>query len=98
MALEHWKNKWILMLLAGIVIQAVAYPASWLLQMFQHNYFFEVFVVGVVSVLIQIAGFVTIMVKTADKHPSIYGQGRPFQHKLREEDEQLATRKPTFSS
>jgi hypothetical protein len=37
------------------------------------------------------------MSKTKGMDPAIYGQGRPFKHKLREEDEEEATRKDTFN-
>jgi hypothetical protein len=85
-----------LMLLFGIIIQVILYPTIWILQLFSHEYFPDVFVVSLVSLVIQIGGFYTIMNKTKGMDPQIYGQGRPFQHKLREEDEDVATRKPTF--
>ena len=84
------------MLLFGIIIQVILYPTIWVLQLFSHEYFPDVFVVSLVSLVIQISGFYTIMNKTKGMDPQIYGQGRPFQHKLREEDEDVATRKPTF--
>ncbi len=84
------------MLLVGIIIQVILYPTIWILQLFSHEYFPDVFVVSLVSLAIQIGGFYTIMNKTKGMDPQIYGQGRPFQHKLREEDEDVATRKPTF--
>ncbi len=84
------------MLLFGIIIQVILYPTIWVLQLFSHEYFPDVFVVSLVSLAIQIGGFYTIMNKTKGMDPQIYGQGRPFQHKLREEDEDVATRKPTF--
>jgi len=84
------------MLLFGIIIQVILYPTIWILQLFSHEYFPDVFVVSLVSLVIQIGGFYTIMNKTKGMDPQIYGQGRPFQHKLREEDEDVATRKPTF--
>ncbi len=84
------------MLLFGIIIQVILYPIIWVLQLFSHEYFPDVFVVSLVSLVIQIGGFYTIMNKTKGMDPQIYGQGRPFQHKLREEDEDVATRKPTF--
>jgi hypothetical protein len=84
------------MLLFGIIIQVILYPTIWVLQLFSHEYFPDVFVVSLVSLVIQIGGFYTIMNKTKGMDPQIYGQGRPFQHKLREEDEDVATRKPTF--
>jgi hypothetical protein len=85
------------MLMIGIILQAVIYPTVWILQLFEHEYFIDVFVISIVSVIIQVIGFVIIMNKTKDADPSLYGQGRPFRHKLREEDEELATRKPTFA-
>lgn len=84
------------MLLIGIIIQVILYPTIWVLQLFSHEYFPDVFVVSLISLAIQIGGFYTIMNKTKGMDPQIYGQGRPFQHKLREEDEDVATRKPTF--
>ncbi|MHA1943352.1 MAG: hypothetical protein ACW96M_03050 [Candidatus Thorarchaeota archaeon] len=96
MASSNWTNKWVLMLLLGIIIQVILYPTIWILQLFSHEYFPDVFVVSLVSLAIQIGGFYTIMNKTKGMDPQIYSQGRPFQHKLREEDEDVATRKPTF--
>jgi len=96
MASNNWTNKWILMLILGILIQVILYPTVWIFQLFTHEYFPDVFLISIVSIVIQIGGFLTIMIKTKDTDPAIYGQGRPFQHKLREEDEDLATRKPTF--
>ncbi|MFW9810302.1 MAG: hypothetical protein ACFFE6_13070 [Candidatus Thorarchaeota archaeon] len=93
---SNWTNKWVLMLLFGIVIQLILYPTIWVFQLFSHEYFPDVFVVSLVSLVIQIGGFFTIMSKTKGMDPQIYGQGRPFQHKLREEDDDVATRKPTF--
>ena len=84
------------MLLSGIVIQAAVYSLVWLHDMFAHNYMSEVLLIAMASVAVQSIGFLVIMGKTRDEDSSIYGQGRPFQHKLREEDEDLATRKPTF--
>ena len=83
-------------MMTGIAIQAVVYPYVWFTQLFEHEFFLEVFVIGIVSVVIQVSGFFTIMSKTRDADPALYSQGRPFQHKLREEDEDVATRKPTF--
>ncbi|MHA3964775.1 MAG: hypothetical protein AM325_014690 [Candidatus Thorarchaeota archaeon SMTZ1-45] len=97
MASDNWTNKWILMLIVGILIQVILYPFVWIFQVFTHEYFPDVFLISMVSVVIQICGFFTIMSKTKDMDPAIYDQGRPFQHKLREEDEDLATRKPTFN-
>ena len=96
MVATNWTNKWVLMMLTGIVIQAIVYPYVWFTQLFEHEFFPEVFVIGIVSVVVQVIGFATIMSKTRDADPALYGQGRPFQHKLREEDETVATRKPTF--
>ena len=93
---SNWTNKWVLMLLFGIIIQLVLYPTIWVLQLFSHEYFPDVFVISLISLAVQIGGFYTIMNKTKGMDPQIYGQGRPFQHKLREEDEDVATRKPTF--
>lgn len=95
--MSNWTNKWVLMLLIGIILQAVIYPTVWFLQLYEHEYFLDVFLISIVSLIIQVAGFGIIMNKTKDADPSLYGQGRPFQHKLREEDEELATRKPTFA-
>ena len=93
---SNWTNKWVLMLLIGIIIQLILYPTIWVLQLFSHEYFPDVFVISLISLVIQIGGFYTIMNKTKGMDPQIYGQGRPFQHKLREEDDDVATRKPTF--
>jgi hypothetical protein len=87
------------MLLVGIILQLILYPMIWILQLpffAVHEYFPDVFVISLISIVIQIGGFYTIMNKTKGMDPQIYGQGRPFQHKLREEDEDVATRKPTF--
>ncbi|MFQ5833628.1 MAG: hypothetical protein ACE5H4_13050 [Candidatus Thorarchaeota archaeon] len=98
MGTANWTNKWVLMLLAGIIIQIVAYsfivffkPAGFI----SHEFFYDVSLITLVSIAIQIGGFGVIMSKTNNMDASIYGQGRPFQHKLREEDKELATRKPT---
>ena len=93
---SNWTNKWVLILIVGILIQVIIYPTVWILQLFTHEYFPDVFVISLISLVIQIGGFYTIMSKTKGMDPAIYGQGRPFQHKLREEDEDVATRKPTF--
>ncbi len=93
---SNWTNKWVLILITGILIQVIIYPTVWILQLFTHEYFPDVFVISLISLVIQIGGFYTIMNKTKGMDPAIYGQGRPFQHKLREEDEDVATRKPTF--
>lgn len=96
MANANWTNKWVLMLVAGILIQAIVYPLVWLLGLFTHDYFNEVILICIGSVGVQAIGLFVIMGKTRGMDPAIYGQGRPFQHKLREEDDDLATRKPTF--
>ncbi len=96
MTSSNWTNKWVLGLLLGILIQVIVYPFVWIFQLFTHEYFPEVFLISLVSLAIQIGGFAVIMNRTKDMDPEIYGQGRPFQHKLREEDEDVATRKPTF--
>jgi hypothetical protein len=88
-----------LTLMIGIVLQVIAYgfiaytkPADFT----SHPFFYDVALIGFISVAIQIGGFAIIMAKTKDADSAIYGQGRPFRHKLREEDEEEATRKPTF--
>ena len=85
-----------MMLIVGILIQAILYPLVWLLQIYDHLFVNEVILIGIASVGVQAIGFFVIMGKTRGMDPAIYGQGRPFQHKLREEDEELADRKPTF--
>jgi hypothetical protein len=85
------------MLLIGIIIQIVIYPTVWFFQLFEHEYFFDVFLISIFSLIVQVAGFGVIMNKTKDADPNLYSQGRPFRHKLREEDEELASRKPTFA-
>lgn len=100
MTKSNWTNKWVLMLMAGIVIQAIAYSFIGILKLSDfavHPFFFDVALIAFASLAVQIGGFIVIMSKTKDEDPAIYGQGRPFQHKLREEDEDLATRKPTFT-
>ncbi len=97
MASSNWTNKWVILLLSGIIIQVIAYPLIWALQLFTHEYLLDVFIVSIASVAIQFGGFLVIMSKTTDEDPDIYGQGRPFQHKLREEDEEVADRKPTYA-
>ena len=96
MAKSNWTNKWVLMLLIGIIIQAIVYPLVWLFDIFAHDYFTEVILICMGSVGVQAIGFFVIMSKTRGMESTIYNQGRPFQHKLREEDDELATRKPTF--
>ncbi|NWF95960.1 MAG: hypothetical protein HXY34_07425 [Candidatus Thorarchaeota archaeon] len=94
---SNFLNRWVLLLLGGIVIQTFVYPVAWVFQLFSHAYFLEVFIIGVVSVGVQLVGFLVIVSKTRGADPAIYSQGRPFKHKLREEDEAAATRKPTYS-
>jgi hypothetical protein len=88
------------MLLIGIILQAILYPAIYMFDLFaaghSYDYMFSVFLIGIISVVVQFIGFAVIMNKTKEEDPAIYGQGRPFRHKLREEDEEAATRKPTF--
>ena len=84
------------MLIAGILIQAIIYPLAWLLGLYDHLFVNEVILIGIISVGVQAIGFFVIMGKTRGMDPAIDGQGRPFQHKLREEDDELADRKPTF--
>ncbi len=98
--MSNWTNKWVIMLLLGIIIQTVIYPAIFIMGTFvgspSYDYMFSVFLIGMVSIIIQIIGFAVIMNQTKDTDPALYSQGRPFRHKLREEDEVPATRKPTF--
>lgn len=82
----------------GIVIQAVVYSLIAVLKFPEfsvHPYFYDVCLIGFASVIIQTGGFAVIMSKTLNEDPALYGQGRPFQHKLREEDGEVADRKPT---
>ncbi|MFW9909844.1 MAG: hypothetical protein ACFFEF_14855 [Candidatus Thorarchaeota archaeon] len=98
MASKNWTNKWVLSYLAGLIIQAIVYPLIAFLkppEFVSHTYFFDVALIALGSIIIQVIGFAVIMNKTKNEDPAIYGQGRPFQHKLREEDVDLATRKPT---
>ncbi|MBS3794962.1 MAG: hypothetical protein KGY80_08695 [Candidatus Thorarchaeota archaeon] len=95
MLTQNLKNRWVLLLITGIILQAVIYPTVWIFQLFEHAYFVEVFVISIASVVVQTIGLGVILSKTADEDPAIYGQGRPFKHKLREEDEKPASRKPT---
>ena len=98
--MSNWTNKWVIMLLLGIIIQIILYPLIFVFDVYaasaSNEYMLSVFLIGIVSVIIQVGGFVVIMNKTKDEDPAIYGQGRPFRHKLREEDDEAATRKPTF--
>lgn len=101
MAIQNWKNKWIIMYMAGLTIQAIIYtliavtkPADFV----SHLYFYDVALIALGSLAFQVLGFGIIMNKTKDEDPALYGQGRPFKHKLREEDDEEATRKPTFAS
>ncbi|TXT57320.1 MAG: hypothetical protein BAJATHORv1_10019 [Candidatus Thorarchaeota archaeon] len=97
---SNWTNKWVLMLLVGIIIQMIFYPLIGILKptgFIEHEYFYDVVVIGLASVTVQFIGFLVIISKTKNEDPAIYGQGRPFQHKLREEDEEVADRKPTHA-
>ncbi len=89
------------MYMAGLIIQAIIYtviaftkPADFV----SHLYFFDVALIAFGSIIFQTIGFGIIMKKTKDEDPALYGQGRPFKHKLREEDEEATTRKPTYAS
>jgi hypothetical protein len=98
MVSQNWTNKWILMYMAGLILQAVLYPFIAITKpefIVNHLYFYDVMLIAIASLVIQVIGFGIIMSKTKDMDPAIYGQGRPFRHKLREEDEDVATRKPT---
>ena len=98
MVSPNWTNKWILMYMTGLVFQTILYPFIAITKpafLVSHLYFYDVMIIAFVSLVIQIIGFGIIMNKTKDMDPAIYGQGRPFRHKLREEDEDVATRKPT---
>ncbi len=100
MVSENWKNKWVITLMLGIIIQVMFYSLIWVLQPTEftaHPYFFDVMIICAASVVIQSVGFGVIMKKTNGQDPAIYGQGRPFRHKLREEDIEEATRKPTYA-
>ncbi|MFX1330238.1 MAG: hypothetical protein ACFE9W_01655 [Promethearchaeota archaeon] len=99
MASSNWTNKWIVALMIGILLQVITYsfiaftkPTDFTI----HPFFYDVALISLISVAVQIGGFAIIMSKTKAADPAIYGQGRPFRHKLREEDEEEATRKPTF--
>ena len=86
-------------MILGIILQIATYSYIALVKpgnFISHPFFYDVALIGFISLAIQIGGFAVIMSKTLDADPVIYGQGRPFQHKLREEDEEEATRKPTF--
>ena len=99
MTLAHWTNKWILMYLVGLILQAILYPYIAFTKPFDfvnHEYFYDVMLIAFGSLIAQFIGFGIIMSKTKNEDPALYGQGRPFQHKLREEDEDVADRKPTF--
>ena len=88
------------MYLTGLIIQAIVYPLIAITKpafFVNHLYFYDVLLIALASLVFQVIGFGIIMNKTKDMDPSIYGQGRPFKHKLREEDEEEATRKPTFA-
>jgi hypothetical protein len=84
--------------MAGLILQAILYPIIAITkptELVSHLYFYDVMTIAFVSLVIQVIGFGVIMNKTKDMDPAIYGQGRPFRHKLREEDDEVATRKPT---
>ena len=101
MVSQNWTNKWVLMYMAGLVLQAIIYPIIAIMKPVDfvgHLYFYDVILIALASLVVQIIGFGIIMNKTKDMDPAIYGQGRPFKHKLREEDEEEATRKPTFDN
>ena len=101
MAKQSWTNKWILMYMAGLIIQVITYTIIAVTKptdFVSHLYFYDVALIAIGSIIFQILGFGIIMKKTKDEDPAIYGQGRPFKHKLREEDEEEATRKPTFDT
>ncbi|MFW9848543.1 MAG: hypothetical protein ACFFF4_05350 [Candidatus Thorarchaeota archaeon] len=98
MVSPHWTNKWVLMYIVGLILQLILYPFIALTKpefLVSHLYFYDVMVIAIISMVVQIIGFGIIMNRTKDMDPSIYSQGRPFRHKLREEDEEVATRKPT---
>ena len=98
MVAPNWTNKWIVMYIAGLVLQSILYPFIAITKpefLVDHLYFYDVMIIAFVSLVIQVVGFGIIMNKTKDMDSAIYGQRRPFRHKLREEDEVVATRKPT---
>jgi hypothetical protein len=86
------KAEWVRLQIIAYTFIAFTKPADFI----SHPFFYDVALIGFLSLAIQIGGFAVIMSKTKDADPAIYGQGRPFRHKLREEDEVEATRKPTF--
>ncbi len=97
---SNWTNKWVLLLLFGLLIQTIIYPVIAFLKPVAfagHLYFYDVCIIAFISLIIQYFGFGIIMSKTKNEDPEIYGQGRPFQHKLREEDHEVADRKPTHA-
>ena len=99
MASSNWTNRWVLTLMVGIIFQAIGYVLIWVLvpvEFTSHSFFLEVILICFASLFVQTIGSGVIMSKTLNADPAIYGQGRPFKHKLREEDEEEATRKPTF--
>ena len=99
MALANWTNKWILMYLVGLILQAIFYPLIAITKpaaFADHLYFYDVMIIAIGSLVVQWIGLGIIMSKTKNEDPALYGQGRPFKHKLREEDEEEADRKPTF--
>ncbi len=86
------------MYIVGLILQLILYPFIALtnLESFvSHLYFYDVMIIAFISLIVQLIGFGIIMNKTKGMDPAIYSQGRPFRHKLREEDEEVATRKPT---
>ncbi|MHA2042237.1 MAG: hypothetical protein ACW975_10270 [Candidatus Thorarchaeota archaeon] len=88
MATSNWTNKWVLALILGIILQIVTYSFIALtkpVDFISHPFFYDVALIGFLSLAVQIGGFAVIMSKTKDADPVIYGQGRPFRHKLREE-------------
>ncbi|MFW9920580.1 MAG: hypothetical protein ACFFED_13335 [Candidatus Thorarchaeota archaeon] len=69
MANQNWTNKWILMYMAGLIIQAIIYtviaftkPADFA----SHLYFFDVAIIAFGSIIFQAIGFGIIMKKTKD--------------------------------
>ncbi len=100
MVSANWTSKWILMYLVGLILQAIFYPLIAIIKpapFADHLYFYDVMIIAFGSIIAQFIGLGIIMSKTKDEDPALYGQGRPFKHKLREEDEVEADRKPTFA-
>ncbi len=101
MVSANWTNKWILMYLVGLILQAIFYPLIAITKpaaFASHDYFYDVMIIALGSLVFQWIGLGIIMSKTKNEDPALYGQGRPFKHKLREEDEETADRKPTFEA